>query len=44
MFDDEKFRNFILFGAYGTDEELGAAAPFLIVFAIIVIVLIVIFS
>lgn len=42
--DDERFWNLMVFGAYGTNEEIGAIAPVLAIILIIVLILIAIFS
>lgn len=38
LFDDEKFKNLILFDFYGTDKELEELAPVIVIVAIIAIV------
>lgn len=42
--DDEKWRNLLVFGFYGTNEEYGKVAPIVLIATIIIVVLILIFA
>jgi len=44
IFDDENWKNFIIFGFWGTDEEYSKAAPFILIVVVIVVVLFLIFG
>jgi len=41
IFDDEKIKNFLFFGFYGTNDDLNAAAPWFIVIIIIAVLVLI---
>lgn len=37
--DDERFKNLMIFNIFGTNEEIGNAAPIIIVVAILAVII-----